>query len=222
MIGLGAQGRVRPGDLLDLVGRDLRPCTLSRLTPTTAIVTTPDGLAVRWDVEVERRKLMTLQESRVRVTGPAVVGSGASRLVLHHTGQVRRRGLVAKVKGAPDPELDDLRERLLAGDELETASLPLDFTWFVVHAVAGRWTAELTLMGGSHVWTRIPPGGSYVRLAEDQVRALLATLSVLDARLPGEPPRADAITESAAAQAPPVARKDGSNHLPRRSRHRRV
>jgi hypothetical protein len=183
-------GSPRGGDVLALVLADLRGWDHERRDATTACVTPPGGPTCTLEVRAELRKLMRLHTTAVHLDGPAT-DSGA-HLVLRHTGQVRRRGLAARIRGTDgDGQVARLQERLLADGELEAASLALDFTRFEVAPVDGRWRATLELMGASHVWTRIPPGGSYVRLAEDQVEALAATLRVLADRLPATPATAD-------------------------------
>lgn len=215
MTELGSRARMRAADLIDHVLGDLGDVEVARHGPS-ARIHTDDGLAFDLIVDVERRKLMTLQESRIVLSGPAVRGAGSARIDLHHTGQVRRRGLSARIRGQEDDEVVALRDRLLEGGRLEAASLPLDVTRFRVVPSEGRWRAELTLMGGSHVRTRLPPGGSYVRLAEDQVAALLATVRVVNDLLPVDP---DASTLShPVAEAPWAAAVPRTRtHLPRRS-----
>jgi hypothetical protein len=221
-------GARRPGraDLLTHVAADLGDCEVRRRSDGGAQVTAADGTTFDLEVRVERRKLMVLEESCAVVAGPEVVGHGRGRIVLHHTGQIRRRGLAARIRGEADDEVVALRDRLLGGGALEAASLPLDVTRFQVGASRGRWRAELLLMGGSHVRTRLPPGGSYVRLAPDQVSALLATVQALQELLPGAPPTpvdlpSDTALARTAAALPPSARSVAagrSTHLPTRRR----
>lgn len=215
-------------DLLSHVAADLTGCEVVRGAPGSATVVPPGGRpAFRLAVRSERRRLLHLQTLLVHVDGPALEAdvtaardAPAARLVLHHTGQLRRTGLTVTVRptgrgrrrsGAPPPPaVAALRDRLLAGGELEAASLPLDFTRFEVAVVDGRWRATLELMGASHVRTTLPPSARYVRLHPDQRDALLATVAVLHPRLPGTAPGADATTT---APRVPSARHD---HLPRR------
>jgi hypothetical protein len=168
-------------DLLTLVGGDLTGCRLERRSGVHAVVTPPAGAPFDLEVRTDRRRLMTLLSSAVSVGG-APTGSRA-RVVLRHTGRVRRTGLEARIHGADDGEAAALRDRLLAEGELEAASIALDFTSFVVAPSGGRWRATLELMGGSHVRMMLPPTRSYVRLAADQRDALLATVAVLQRRL---------------------------------------
>jgi hypothetical protein len=212
-----------PVDLLALVEVDLRPCRLQRRDDTAALVTAPDGTAFDLTVEIDRRKLMALQEVTAHVTGPVVTGHGAASLILHHTGQVRRTGLTGRVRGGADDQATALRDRLVGDVELQEACLPLDVTRFRVVPVDGRWQAQLRLLGGSHVRTRIPPGGSYVRLATDQRDALLATVRALYRVLPGvapEPVTSPAgTTRGGGRRAAEPSRATSTSHLPSRGGH---
>jgi hypothetical protein len=201
--------RSRSGDLLAMVAHDLRPCRLQRRSGTAALVTAEDGTRFDVSVHIDRRKLMTLQELTAHVVGPASGASEGTSVLLHHTGQLRRTGLTAKLCRNAPPEATTLRDRLLDDQALHDACLPLDFTRFAVVVHDGRWRADVRLMGGSHVRTRLPPGGSYVRLAADQVDALLATVRALYRVLPGEAP----------PPVVPVTATDGPADRPPRSRH---
>jgi hypothetical protein len=188
-----------------LLHADLAGWSLDRRGTRWAVAAPPDGPACTVEVREERRKLMRLVTTAVHVGGPAT--NATARLVLHHTGQLRRRGLTAKVRGDdPHGEAASLREQLLDDGELEAASLPLDFTSFEVAPVDGRWRATIELMGGSYVWMRLPPSGSYVRLTSDQGEALAATVEALHRRLPGQPPALDTAPQQATR----------SRHLPER------
>lgn len=164
------------GDLLALVAADLSGCQVERRTGMRAVVAPAGGPAFELEIRVDRRKLMTLQISVVHVLGPATSARG--RIVLRHTGQLRRTGLTTTVKGESCARTCAMAE-LLTDGELERVSLPLDFTSFTVGPHEGRWRASLELMGGSHVKMVLPPTRNYVRLAADQRDALLATTAVL-------------------------------------------
>jgi hypothetical protein len=217
----------RPADLLAHVAADLTGCEVVRGDPGSAVVVPADGCpAFRLEVRSERRRLLHLQTLLVHVDGPPLEGDPSaardvalSKLVFHHTGQLRRTGLTAVVRpagrgrlrsGGFPPVLAGMRDRLLAEGELEAASLPLDFTRFEVTVVDGRWRVTLELMGASHVRTTLPPSARYVRLHPDQRDALLATVAVLHERLPGTVPRPVA---DPSAPRVPSSRPD---HLPRR------
>jgi hypothetical protein len=183
------------------------------------------------EVRVERRRLLTLQTSVASVVGPPTDAGAGSRIVLHHQGQLRRQGLQGKVTG-DGAEGQAVLDGLLADDELRDASLPLDFTRFVVAPVGGRWQASLELMGGSHVRTTLPPSSRYVGLPTEQLRALVTTIAVLRRRMPADD---GALLEVAAAAGveldAPLGGRGGADrvtpgrpphrpdahHLPRRS-----
>lgn len=169
----------RAGDLLTLIAGDLHPCRLERRSDTAAVVTAPDGSSFELSVRIERRKLMTLQETAAHVAGAPTSVTEPAAIELRHTGQLRRTGMTARVRGSSEPEVAELRDRLLASERLRAGCLPLDFTGFVVLVRDGRWSADIRLMGASHVRTRIPPGGSYVRFSRDQLDALLETIAAL-------------------------------------------
>jgi hypothetical protein len=218
----------RPADLLAHVAADLTGCEVVRGDRGSAVVTPADGRpAFRLEVRSERRRLLHLQTLLVHVDGPHVAATevsaadvaGAATLVFHHTGQLRRTGLTATIRsagrgrrwsGVVPPAVAAVRDRLLADGALEAASLTLDFTRFEVAVVDGRWRATLELMGASHVRTTLPPSARYVRLHPDQRDALLATVAVLHARLPGTAPRPVAAPTGSRV---PSSRPD---HLPRR------
>jgi hypothetical protein len=193
---------------------------------------------------VEEPRLDATHADGPGVDGARVAGSSdgtatTARLVFHHTGQVRRTGLTAVVRpvgrrrrwsGETPPPVAAMRDRLLADGELERVSLPLDFTHFEVAVVDGAWRATLELMGASHIRTTLPPSSRYVRLHPDQRDALLATVAVLHARLPGTTPRVErapatptAPTATPATDPRPVAAPQTAgvpsprpDHLPRR------
>lgn len=208
-----------PADLIAHVAADLTGCEVERGATGTAVVTPADGTAAfQLSVRSERRRLLHLQTLLVHVDGPSSPAEAAAKLVFHHTGQVRRTGLAASVRpvgrgrrwsGAVPPEVATVRDRLLVDGALEAASLPLDFTSFEVAVVDGAWRATLELMGASHVRTTLPPSARYVRLHPDQRDALLATVAVLHARLPGTLPRVAPLPKDEAPEAAPAT--DGSS-----------
>jgi hypothetical protein len=168
----------------DLPGWSLEPTAVPgqlRLTP-------PGGAAVGLEIHHQRGRLQTLTTCRIHVVGPTTALLAPARVVLHHTGQLRRTGLQARPRRVPAAgraEVDTLIRALLADGALARACLALDATRFEVSPRAGRWWATLELMGGSYVRTTLPPTRSYVRLAPDQREALACTLAVLQRVLPG-------------------------------------
>ncbi len=218
-----------PADLIAHVTADLTGCEVERAAPGTAVVTPRAGTPpFRLTVRSERRRLLHLQTLLVHVDGPSSPAGQPAKLVFHHTGQVRRTGLAASVRpagrgrrwsGEVPPEVVTVRDRLLADGALEAASLTLDFTSFEVAVVDGAWRVTLELMGASHVRTTLPPSARYVRLHPDQRDALLATVAVLHARLPGILPRVAPLPKDEAPEAAPATGGTPTprpDHLPRR------
>ncbi|HSK22710.1 MAG TPA: DUF3156 family protein [Egicoccus sp.] len=194
-------------DLADRVAGDLDGCRLDRVAPDRALVETADGPRCWWTVRADRRRLLVMHNSVFHLDGPPA--DDDATIVLQHTGQLRRSGLRGRVRGSDRGAGGALRDRLLADGELAAASLPLDFTRFEVRPVDGRWRAELELMGGAYVRTRLPPSTAYVRLSPDQVAALLATVAVLHRRLPADP-------DHLRPTSPPPVTEGDAGHLPRR------
>lgn len=195
-------------DLYDRVAGDLAGCRLHRVQAGLALVGSADGPRCWWTVRADRRRLLVIQSSRFHLDGPPTRAD--TRIVLQHTGNLRRTGLRARVTGREQAAGEAMRDQLLADGELQDASLGLDFTSFVVAPVEGWWRAQLELMGGSYVQTRLPPASNYIRLADDQVRSLLATVAVLHRRLPAAP-------ERLAIPAPTTDTGRADHHLPGRN-----
>jgi hypothetical protein len=194
-------------NLLDRVAGDLDGCRLHPVDAGTALLEDADGPRCWWTVRVDRRRLLVMHNSVFHLDGPATAAD--AEVVIEHTGNLRRTGLRGRVRGRDRNVGDMMREQLLADGELEAACLPLDFTRFTVRPVDGRWRAELELMGGAYVRTKLPPSTAYVRLAADQVAALLATVAVLHRRLPADPVRLCAVP-------PTIDSGEADRHLPRR------
>lgn len=214
----GTRRPAAPGaDLLAHAERDLVGCVVVRGAGDTAVVRPPAGPAFEVEVRREHRKLIDLRVLAIHVHGPATDVADAA-IVLHHRGQVRRTGLAGKVRGREAAAIVALRDHLLGDGELDRAARPLDFTRFEVRNHDGAWRATLELMGASYVRTTFPPSAHYVRLDAEQLDALLATVGVLHARLPGrEPAPAPAAdhTTPAAAHTTPAAARPTRDHLPR-------
>jgi hypothetical protein len=192
----GTPRQGRGTDLLSHVRADLVGCELVRRSAGTAVVSPPNGPSFTVEVRRERRRLIDLHVLAVHVDGPPTARRDAA-IVFHHRGQLRRTGLAGRVRADDAPAVTALRDALMAGDELERAVLPLDFTSFEVRPHEGAWRATLELMGASYVRTTFPPSARYIRLDEQQFAALVATVSVLHARLPGREPTRSTYTPMA-------------------------
>jgi hypothetical protein len=205
----GTPRQARGTDLLSHVRADLVGCELVRRAAGTAVVTPPNGPSFTVEVRRERRRLIDLHVLAVHVDGPPTALRDAA-IVFHHRGQLRRTGLAGRVRADDAPAATTFRDALMAGDALERAVLPLDFTSFEVRPHEGVWRATLELMGASYVRTTFPPSARYIRLDAQQLDALIATVSVLHARLPGREPT----RSTHAPMAPPVRLPVASSRLP--------
>jgi hypothetical protein len=165
------------------------------------VVAPPSDPSFAIEVRREQRRLIDLHVLAVHVQGP-VTDLHEARVVFHHRGQIRRTGLAGRVRGGDAAAVTGFRDELMAGGELEQASLPLDFTSFEVRRHDGAWRATLELMGASYVRTTFPPSARYVRLDAEQLAALLATVRVLHARLPGREPETTTASSRLAASSP--------------------
>jgi hypothetical protein len=179
--------QARGTDLLSHVRADLVGCELVRRAAGTAVVSPPSGPSFTVEVRRERRRLIDLHVLAVHVDGPPTALREAA-IVFHHRGQLRRTGLAGRVRADDASAVTAFRDALMAGGDLERAVLPLDFTSFEVRPHEGAWRATLELMGASYVRTTFPPSARYIRLDAQQLAALVATVSVLHAGLPGREP----------------------------------
>ena len=214
----------RAADLLSHVQADLVGCELLRGAAGTAVVRPPSGPSFEIEVRREKRRLIDLHVLAVHVHGPATDLHDAA-IVFHHRGQIRRTGLAGRVRGGDTAAVTAFRDELMAGGELERVSLPLDFTSFELRDHDGAWRASLELMGASYVRTTFPPSARYVGLDAEQLAALLATVRVLHARLPGREPAATTqpgrrVSSSPHLLASPAHRAVSPAHLPVSPAHR--
>ncbi|GGI09335.1 DUF3156 family protein [Egicoccus halophilus] len=202
------------GGLQARVAADLDGFAFVPVGPDRALVSVGGTPRCWWEQHGERRRLLRLETSRFVLDGPCTDAQG--RLRLQHTGSVRRTGLRLRVEGPDRHRAQEIGDRLLADGELARASLPLDFTAFTVSPGGGRWRVAIELMGGSFVRTTLPPSSSYVRLAADQVAALMATVGVLHRRLPVDPDTFDLDRPGPDPTLGRDRRTATDHHLPRR------
>lgn len=136
-----------------------------------------DGREFAVEVVTRGKMMLRITDSTFVATGPA--WPGPLVLEVSHTGRLRRTGTAVRVRtgGVRGQALAD---RLVADPGLRAAALPLDFTRFEVRSVDGVLASSITLMGASMTRMRVPPNTSWIRLHDDQRRALLATIAALD------------------------------------------
>lgn len=110
-------------------------------------------------------------------------GSDPARIVIRHTGAVRRQGIACQVAGPDDGSLAAIARRLQDDAALQAALLPLDFRRCELRLEDGSWQLCIEHFGASEVVTNIPPMRRYIRLIAPQRQALLHSLRACQAVL---------------------------------------
>jgi hypothetical protein len=144
-------------------------------------VPTSGGPTIEVVERVDRRFLGHTEIAQFRLAVPAS-GEGFGRLVLRHTGKLRRQGVAVEV-ATGDQSTQALATAIGADQALVTPVMALDFTRFDIERSESEWLVTVELMGASFVSLALPPMRSYVRLHRDQRRALVDSLTALGARL---------------------------------------
>ena len=103
-------------------------------------------------------------------------GREPARIVIRHTGAVRRQGIACQVAGPDDGSLAAIARRLQDDATLQAALLPLDFRRCELRLEDGSWQLCIEHFGASEVVTNIPPLRRYIRLIAPQRQALLHSL----------------------------------------------
>ncbi|SCK16545.1 DUF3156 family protein [Vogesella sp. LIG4] len=98
------------------------------------------------------------------------------RIVIRHTGALRRQGIACQVTGADDGSLAAIAHRLQDDAALQAALLPLDFRRCELRLEDGRWQLCIEHFGASEVVSNFPPMRRYIRLIAPQRQALLQSL----------------------------------------------
>lgn len=102
--------------------------------------------------------------------------ANVGRIVIRHTGALRREGIACQVQGPDDGSLAAIARRLQDDAALQAALLPLDFRRCELRQEDGRWQLCIEHFGASEVVTNIPPMRRYIRLIAPQRQALLHSL----------------------------------------------
>jgi hypothetical protein len=144
-------------------------------------VPTSGGPTIEVVERVDRRFLGHTEIAQFRLALPAS-GAGSARLVLRHTGKLRRQGVAVEVaKG--DESTRALATAIGSDQAFITPVMALDFTRFDIERSDSEWLITVELMGASFVSLALPPMRSYIRLHRDQRGALVDGLTALSARL---------------------------------------
>jgi hypothetical protein len=166
--------------LMARVRHDLRQLTCETLSDTCAHFETPDGrLGFQAEEHIEDHFLMHVAQTRFVFRVPRSAG-GQNRLTVRHTGTWKRTGIVCSAHGTNDPAIPKLADRITHDADLAAALLPLDFTRCELIQDALGWQVRVVHFGACEVVYRIPALRQYVRLASEQVEAMLASFACFD------------------------------------------
>ncbi|WP_293935264.1 DUF3156 family protein [Iodobacter sp.] len=105
---------------------------------------------------------------------PDVIKTG--RIVIRHTGNLRRLGTVCLVVGRDDGSLAAIARQLQHDKALQAALLPLDFRRCELRYEDEGWQFCIEHFGASEVVSRMPPLRRYIRLITEQRQVLLQSL----------------------------------------------
>ncbi|TLP65506.1 MULTISPECIES: DUF3156 family protein [Pseudomonas] len=171
----------RPGVTLGHLARNLGPLPMLRREAAVGTLQ-----AQGWSAEVrecvEAHLLMHVVSCEFRVQVPALQ-QGDVRLVLRHTGAIRRTGVSCVRRGGDAQRFTQVREALLGDAALLAALMPLDFKRLTLECRDGQWSLALEHMGGSEVVNRMPAFRRYIQISPSQREHLLASLGLFSERL---------------------------------------
>ncbi|MFC3533297.1 DUF3156 family protein [Vogesella facilis] len=102
--------------------------------------------------------------------------ANVGRIVIRHTGALRRQGIACQVTGPDDGSLAAIAHRLQEDAAQQAALLPLDFRRCELRWEGGSWLLCIEHFGASEVVTSFPPMRRYIRLVAPQRQALLQSL----------------------------------------------
>lgn len=112
-----------------------------------------------------------------------MAATNVGRIVIRHTGALRRQGIACQVAGPDDGSLAAIARRLQHDAALQAALLPLDFRRCELRLEDGSWQLCIEHFGASEVVTNVPPLRRYIRLIAPQRQALLRSLRACQAVL---------------------------------------
>ncbi|NBF03089.1 DUF3156 family protein [Pseudomonas sp. Fl5BN2] len=108
---------------------------------------------------------------------------GQARIVLRHTGAIRRQGVAARLVAGEPAEWQPLLHSLCNDPRLLGELLPLDFKRLELRRDEQGWQVRLEHFGASEVVNRLPGFRRYIRLSVEQRAALLGSFTQLYALL---------------------------------------
>lgn len=167
----------RPGVTLGQLRRDLAGLECAVASPTRAQFSTGD-LEFEVEERAQAQLLMHIVVCEFVLRVPSQQ-TEAAKIVLRHTGAIRRQGVAARLSEGSVQAMAPLLARLHADAPLLAALLPLDFKRLELIRDAQGWQVRLEHFGASEVVNRLPGFRRYIRLTQEQRAALLATFTRL-------------------------------------------
>ena len=169
----------RPGVTLEYLRRNLGLASFALTGPARAAFRLDDvGLPVDVAERTESQLLMHLVMTEFMITVPASE-QGSARFELHHSGSIRRTGLVCRQRAGAPVLLARLQAALNDDPSLNQALMGLDFKRLHVDLSGHQWHVRLEHMGGSEVVNRMPAFRRYIPLSGAQRAGLLTVLAGL-------------------------------------------
>lgn len=167
----------RPGVTLGQLRHDLAGLECEVASPTRVQFSTGD-LEFEVQERAQAQLLMHIVVCEFVLRVPSQQ-TEATKIVLRHTGAIRRQGVAARLREGSAQAMAPLLERLHADAPLLAALLPLDFKRLELQRDAQGWQVRLEHFGASEVVNRLPGFRRYIRLTHEQRAALLATFTRL-------------------------------------------
>ena len=127
----------------------------------------------------ESHLLMHLVMCELTLRVPAL-GQGKLEFDVHHSGLVRRTGLVFRLRDGEKPMFEDVQLRLSSDSALRKALMPLDFKRLTCCFDNGQWQVCLEHMGASEVVNRMPAFRRYIPLLAQQRELIWQTFDALE------------------------------------------
>ena len=175
----------RPGATLERVRRNLGQSSFEFSAPVSAqFQFSPKGPLIEVHERAEAQLLMHMVLTEFRFHTPASQWSEGCYQV-HHTGAIRRTGLVCRRRKGPQAFADSLTRELSTNPVLREALMPLDFKTLTLEYNGGGWDVALEHMGGSEVVNRMPAFRRYISLSVEQTRLLQQSIAALHEVLKG-------------------------------------
>jgi hypothetical protein len=116
-------------------------------------------------------------EFRLQVPlAPALAALPPARMVIRHSGMLRRQGIACIVEGSREEAVLDMARRLETDPLVISALLPLDFRRCELHLAEDCWQLRIEHFGASELVTTMPPMRRYIRLVSEQRTAMLRSL----------------------------------------------